>query len=98
MCGFFKRNCLGHQQFIPPTQSLLFFAARSCGDLYPGTVTLCSGSPGMGLGLLTPKISLSNFYPLHVGEGPAHFVSLPLLPVQIDVVSSIPYLSDFHSA
>ena len=49
--------------------------------------------PGVGLGLLAPKISLSNFYPLHVGEGPAHFVSLPLLPVQIDVVSLIPFNS-----
>ena len=27
--------------------------------------------PGVGLGLLTPEISLPNFYPPHVGEGPA---------------------------
>ena len=33
LCGFFKRNCLGLQQFLPPTQSLLDFAAWSCGDL-----------------------------------------------------------------
>ena len=33
MCGFFKRNCLGLQKFLPPTQSPLVFAARSCGDL-----------------------------------------------------------------
>ena len=31
--GFFKRNCLGLEKFLPPTQSLLVFAARSCGDL-----------------------------------------------------------------
>ena len=31
--GFFKRNCLGLQKFLPPTQSLLGFGARSCGDL-----------------------------------------------------------------
>ena len=33
VCGFFKRNCLGLQQFLPLTQSPLVFAARSCGDL-----------------------------------------------------------------
>ena len=33
ICGFFKRNCWGLQQFLPPTQSLLDFAARSCADL-----------------------------------------------------------------
>ena len=33
MCGFIKRNCLGFHKFLPPTQSLLVFAARSCGDL-----------------------------------------------------------------
>ena len=33
MCGFFKRNCLGLQNFLPLTQSSLVFAARSCGDL-----------------------------------------------------------------
>ena len=33
MCGFFKRNCLELQQFLPLTQSLLGFAGRSCGDL-----------------------------------------------------------------
>ena len=32
--GFFKRNCLGLHQFVSPAQSLLGFAARSCGDLF----------------------------------------------------------------
>ena len=32
-CGFFKRNCLGLEQFLPLTQSPLVFAARSYGDL-----------------------------------------------------------------
>ena len=31
--GFFKSKCLGLQQFLPPTQLLLVFAARSCRDL-----------------------------------------------------------------
>ena len=33
VCGFFKRNCLGIQKFLPATQSPLVFVARSCGDL-----------------------------------------------------------------
>ena len=33
VCGFFKGNCLGFQKFLPLTQSLLVFAARSYGDL-----------------------------------------------------------------
>ena len=33
MCGFFKRDCLGLQKFLPLTQSLLVFVAQSCGDL-----------------------------------------------------------------
>ena len=33
MCGFFKRNCLGLQKFLPPTQSPLIFAARNYADL-----------------------------------------------------------------
>ena len=33
MCGFFKRNYLGLQQFLPLAQSLLVFAAMNLGDL-----------------------------------------------------------------
>ena len=55
-----------------------------------------AGGPGVGLWLLTPKISLPNFYPPHVGEGPDCSASAPLLPVRMDVVSLILYLSDFH--
>ena len=33
MCGFFKRNCLRLQKFLPSTQSLLMFAARNFEDL-----------------------------------------------------------------
>ena len=40
---------------------------------------------GMGLGLLTPEISLQNFYLPHVGMGSAHSASAPLLPVWMDV-------------
>ena len=43
--------------------------------------------PGVGLGLLAPEISLLNFYPPHVGEGPACFESVLHLPVWMDVVA-----------
>ena len=45
------------------------------------------GGPGVELGLLTLEISLCNFYPPHVGVGPARSISAPFLPVWIDVVS-----------
>ena len=42
VCCLFKRNCLGLPKFLPPTQSPLVFAARSCGDLS------WHGNPGGG--------------------------------------------------
>ena len=89
MYGFFKRNFLGLQKFVPPTQSPLVFVARSFWDL-----STWHWSPGLGglvwgLGFLAPKISLLNFYPPHVGVGPTHSGSAPLLSVWMDVVSLI---------
>ena len=49
-----------------------------------------AGGPGVGLGPLVPQIPLSNFYPPHVGVGPACSASPPLLPVWVDVVFLIP--------
>ena len=49
-----------------------------------------TGGHDVGLGLLIPEISLPNFYPIHMDEGPAHSVSAPLLLVWMDVVSLIP--------
>ena len=40
VCGFFKRDCLGLQNFLSLPQSLLVFAARSTGAYLPGTGTL----------------------------------------------------------
>ena len=53
-----------------------------------GTGTMGWG-PGVGLGLLAPKISLSSFYLPHMGEGLGHSSSPPQLPVWMDVVSLI---------
>ena len=63
MCGFPKGNCLGLEQPPPLTQSPLVFTARSCGDLF-------SWLWNPGLGLLTPKICLLNFYPCGCGASP----------------------------
>ena len=43
----------------------------------------------VGLGLLTPEVSVSNFYLPHVDVGPAHSVSISFLPVWMDVVSLV---------
>ena len=95
MCGFPKRNCLGFQQPPPPTQSPLLFAARSCADLP-------SWHWNLGLrGLVWVWDSSILRYPsqifIHMGVGPARAMSAPLLPDWKDVVSSILWLSDFHS-
>ena len=55
--GFFKRNCLGLQKFLPLTQSPLVFAARVVGLIFL-TMEPWTGWPGVGLGLLAPEISL----------------------------------------
>ena len=76
MSGFPKRNCLGLQQSPLSTQSPLVFTARSCGTYLPSTGTL-GWEPGVGLGLLTPKIFLSNFYPHEYGASPFHVHACP---------------------
>ena len=45
-----------------------------------------AGGPGVGMGPLDPEISLPNFYPPHMDVGPACYVSVPLLPVLMDVI------------
>ena len=66
---------MGHQEFLPLTKSPLFLQPEVEGTYLPGTETLGWGGPGVGLGLLTPEISLLNFYPPPVGEGLAHSMS-----------------------
>ena len=66
VCGLFKRNCLGLQKFLPPTQSLLG-----------------PGRPGVGLGLLAPKIISPKFLTTKCGCGTSLFhVSTP--PTSLD--------------
>ena len=54
------------------------------GTYLSSTGSLARG-PGVGVGLLTPEISLQNFYPPHLDEGPACSTSAPLLPVWMEV-------------
>ena len=81
MCGFFKRNCLGLQQFSAshsiPTG---FYSQTLWGLIFLALEPWATGT-GMELGLLAPEISLPNFYPSYVGKGPAHSVPVPLPPV-----------------
>ena len=89
MCEFFKRKYLGFQQFLLPTQFPLVLQPEVGGTYLPGSGTL-GWEAWLGLGLFVPKISLPNFYPPHVVEGLACSMSVPLLPVWMDVVSLIP--------
>ena len=88
MCGFFKRNCLGLKQFLLPS-----VLTGVCSQKWWGLIFLAlepwAGGPAVCLGLLAPEISLPNFYPLHMYVGLARSMSLPLLPVWMDVVNSI---------
>ena len=77
------------QKFLPLTKSPLFLQPEVEGTYLPGTETLGWGGPGVGLGLLTPEISLLDFHPPHMDVRPACSASPPLLPVCIDVVSLI---------
>ena len=55
--GFLRRTAWGSISFLPLTQSPLVFAARSWGDIFL-ELEPWTGEPGVGLGLLAPKISL----------------------------------------
>ena len=76
---------MGLQQFLPLTQSPLVFVAKIYADVSSQHWKPGLGEPGVGLGLLAPEIYLPNFYLPHVGMGPVHSVSAPLLPVWMDV-------------
>ena len=87
---WFLEELLGVPEFLPPTQSLLVFGARSCGDLSSWHWGPVLGGPSVVLGLLTSEIPLLNFYPPHVDVGPHCSVSALLLSVWVDVGFLIP--------
>ena len=82
MCGFFKRNCLGLQEFLPLTQSSLVFAARSHGDLpsWPWNHEL--GGLVRGWDSSFPRYPLLNCYLPHVDMGPGCSMSPSPPPYQ----------------
>ena len=59
--GSFNRNCLGLQQFLPLTLIPTGFCSQKVwGLIFLALETWASG-PNIGMGLLTPEISLLNF-------------------------------------
>ena len=84
MCVF-KRELLG----TPEVSSTNSFPTRFHSQKLWGLIFLalepCGEGPGMELGLLAPKISLQNFYLLHMDIGAAHSMSEPFLPVGMNV-------------
>ena len=88
VCRFFKRNCLGLQ--LSSTDSIpAGFCSPKLWRLIFLALAPWAERPGMGLGLLSLEISLPNFYPQHIGVGPACSVSVSLLQVWMDVDSLI---------
>ena len=59
----------GAPAFSSPESFPAGFCSQFWGPNHPGTGILGWG-PGMGLGLLAPKILLQNFYPPHVRDQP----------------------------
>ena len=74
MCAFSKRNCLGLQNFLPLTQSLLVFAARSYWGLFSWHEPWAEG-PGVGLGHLTPELLSTT---CGCGTSPFHICAPPI--------------------
>ena len=90
MCGFLKRNCLGFKRFSFTDSIPNGFCSQRLWGLIFLALEPWAGGPCVGLRLLSPKISLPNFYLPHVDMIPAHSGSVPLLPVWMEVVSLIP--------
>ena len=79
----------GSSRFFHLLNPRWFLQSEVVETYLPGSGTLGWGT-GVGLGPLTPEISLLNFYPPHVGEGTDYSTSAPLLPVWMDLISLIP--------
>ena len=81
----FKRNFLGLQKFLPPTQFLLIFATKSFGDLSSWHWNPGLGDLGGGETPCSKDVPLKILSTIH-GCGTNCSVYLPLLPVWMDVV------------
>ena len=78
--GFLRGTTWGSRIFFHKVNPCWFLQPDIVGAYLPGIGTLGWGAWCVA-GTLTPEISLPNVYPPHVGEGPAHSESLPLLPI-----------------
>ena len=87
--GSLRRTALGPQKFFHRLNPHWFLQPEVVGTYLPATGTLGRGA-WYGAGLLAPEIFLLNFYPPHMGKRLAGSMSVPLLPVLMDVVSLIP--------
>ena len=65
MCGFFKGTAWDPRSFFHRLSPQWFLQLKVLGTYLPGTGNM-SWVTGVEQGLLTPKISLLNFYPPHV--------------------------------
>ena len=67
MCGFFKRNCLGGSAVSFTDSILTGFRSQKLWWLMSLPLETWTRGPGVGLGFLTPEMSLLNVYPPHMG-------------------------------
>ena len=86
--GSLTGTAYGSRSFFHRLNSHWFLQPEVVGTYLPGTGTL-GWWPCVDLGLLSPKISLPNFYPPQADVGPTCSVSVSFLPVWMDVVSSV---------
>ena len=90
-------------QFLPPIQSPLLFAARSCRDSShwhwnPGLGGLLWGWDTSLLKCPSQFLSTTHACGTACSMSPCLFTSLCLLPFWMNVASLIPWLSNFHIA
>ena len=77
--GLLRGTAWKSKSFFHWLNSCWFLQSEVMGTYLPGIGTLGWG-PSLGLRALAPKTFLPNFYPPHMGVGPAHFVSPCLCP------------------
>ena len=86
--GSLRGTAWGSSSFFHQLNPHWILQLEVMGTYLPDTGNLGWGN-WCGAGTPAPEISLPNFYPSHVCEGPAHSIPVPLLPVSMDVVSLI---------
>ena len=90
--GSLRGTAWDSRSFFHRLGSCCFLQPEVMGTFLPG-IEPWAGWPGIGLGLLTPVISLPSFYLPHIRVGPACSAFLPLLPVWMDVFFFLIYSS-----